>query len=618
MKTVIYARFSSQLQNPRSIEDQITICRERCEREGWEIVGVHTDHAISGAAGIAESQRPGLAAMLSRIELGGINQVLAESTDRLARHEGDSFAIRERLAFANVRLFTLSDGEISQMTGTIKGMMDANFRKELGAKIKRGQRGTVAQGRSPAGLAYGYRLANRIDANGRAVRGLREIDADKAAIVRRIFQDYVDGKSPKKIAENLNAEGIPGPRGDRWRATTLRPDRTRGNGLLQNELYIGRIVHNRTSKVVEPVTRSTRIRPNPRDEWVIEEVPHLRIIDQDLWDQVQRGLRRREGGTPVQHRRARHMLSGLGKCGVCGASWNVRTGTYWGCGSRVEGSGCTNNRSISTESYERRVLTGLRERMLDPELVEIFVSEYQAEYAKRSSQLRRERGSVERRLADASAKIERLVGAIASGAGSFDEVRDALAKARADRDAATAEMQDQDALPVVVLHPAIVADYRRQVENLQEALADPAASAQAGNALRALIDRIVLSPNPNGRGVVIAVEGRLAGIVALATGREPPESLTVKMERVKGIEPSSLAWEAKALPLSYTRRRMPIPARSGVRTRHDREVQASSAWERPCASSAVAGRARCPTRIMACRPPHRPARPCRAPPKPTA
>ena len=74
---------------------------------------------------------------------------------------------------------------------------------------------------------------------------------------------------------------------------------------------------------------------------------------------------------------------------------------------------------------------------------------------------------------------------------------------------------------------------------LQVALTDPEGSAPAITALRALIDRIVLTPNPDGRGVSIKVQGRLAGIVALATGEEPPEALTVKLERVKGIEPSS-------------------------------------------------------------------------------
>lgn len=74
----------------------------------------------------------------------------------------------------------------------------------------------------------------------------------------------------------------------------------------------------------------------PPDQWKTQDVPHLRIIGQDLWDKVQQGLTRREGGVPAQHRRAKHMLSGIGVCGVCGGSWNIRTANFWGCGSRNE------------------------------------------------------------------------------------------------------------------------------------------------------------------------------------------------------------------------------------------------------------------------------------------
>jgi len=56
MRTVLYARFSSTLQNSRSIEDQVALLRERCERESWEVVDVFTDYAISGAAGICLSR----------------------------------------------------------------------------------------------------------------------------------------------------------------------------------------------------------------------------------------------------------------------------------------------------------------------------------------------------------------------------------------------------------------------------------------------------------------------------------------------------------------------------------------------------------------------------------
>lgn len=132
-----------------------------------------------------------------------------------------------------------------------------------------------------------------------------------------------------------------------------------------------------------------------------------------------------------------------------------------------------------------------------------------------------------------------MVEAIASGAGEFDEFKGALAKARAERDQAAEQLAEVEALPVVALHPTIAAEYRRQVEELHVALADPEARIQAVPAVRNLIDRIVLTPNPEARGVLIQVEGRLAAIVALATGREAPPPLTAKLERVKGIEPSS-------------------------------------------------------------------------------
>ncbi len=524
MRTVIYARFSSHLQNSRSIEDQIAVCRERCEREGWTILDIFTDYAISGAAGITEAQRPGLAAMLARVEAGGIDQVLAESTDRIARHQGDSFAIRERLNFARARLFTLSDGEVNDISGTFKGLMDAQFRKELGAKIKRGQKGTIASGRSPAGLAYGYRTANRIDASGRPVRGLREIDPEQAEVVRRIFRLFVEGQSARAISGILNSEGIPGPRGNIWRMSTINGDGPRGNGILRNELYIGRLIHNRTSKVVNPATRKVAIRVNPASEWITEEVPHLRIIAQEDWDAT-RSRFDHTAAKPLHSRvRKKRMLSGLGKCGVCGGSWNVVSGERWGCKTNRFDLGCSNTATISTKRYEDRVLAGLKSKLLDPEIVAIFVKEYHDEYARRATENRRDTARFQRAIEEADRKVARLVSAIANGAGEFSEVKDALSQARQDGAAARAALAAVEALPVIALHPTVAADYRREVEQLHTALKDPAAKEATIPALRALIDRIILTPAPGGRGVLIEVEGRLASIINLATGGSLPQA----------------------------------------------------------------------------------------------
>ena len=532
MKTVIYARFSSTLQNARSIEDQVALCRERCEREGWDVLDVFTDFAISGAAGIDESARPGLNALLARVEAGGVDQVLAEATDRIARHQGDAFAIRERLTFAGARLFTLSDGEVTEITATFRGLMDAQFRKDLAAKVKRGQRGTISQKRFAAGIAYGYRKANRLDGNGELIRGLREVDEDQADVVRRIFREFAAGFSPRQIADRLNADGVPAvqPRSGGnsfWRGSTIYGDRKRKNGILQNQLYIGKLIFNRTRKIVDPKTRKALIRANPESEWLVQDVPELRIVDADLWEAVQDVLGRVQSRRPERSRRPKHMLSGIVRCGVCGGAWTVIGRERWGCSRHREGgpAACGNNRTTRTAPMEERVLKGLQDHMLDPELVEIYVREYHLEHARRAKELSRESDRLKKRHADAVAKVERLVMAVADGADEFVEIREVLGKARAERDALASELEQLEQLPVVALHPSIIADYRAQVAKLNAALAEnPEARLEAIPKLRALINSVHVHPKPDrAKGVTIEVTGKLNSMLALETGTDAPQ-----------------------------------------------------------------------------------------------
>ncbi len=536
MKTVIYARFSSTLQNARSIEDQVALCRERCDREGWDVVDVFTDFAISGAAGIGDNARPGLNALLARVEAanhpnGPVDQVLAEATDRIARHQGDAFTIRERITFAGARLFTISDGIVTDITATFRGLMDAQFRKDLGAKVKRGQRGTISQKRSAAGLAYGYRKANKLDERGELIRGLRDIDDDQADVVRRIFREYAAGVSPRQIADRLNADGVPAaqPRSGGnsfWRASTLYGDRKRKNGILQNQLYIGKLVFNRTRKIVDPRTRKALIRPNPESEWLVEDVPELRIVAQEDWDAVQGVLGMVQTRRPEKSRRPKHMLSGIVRCGVCDGAWTIIGSERWGCSRHREGgpAACGNNRSISTGQMEARVLRGLQQHMLDPDLIEIYVREYHLEHARRSKELARDSERLKKRHREAVAKVERLVMAVADGADEFVEIREVLGKSRAERDGLASQLEQLEQLPVVALHPTIIADYRSQVAKLNAALAEnPEARLEAIPKLRALINSVQVQPKAtSAKGVTIEVTGRLNSMLALATGTDAP------------------------------------------------------------------------------------------------
>src|SRR5512144_2554802 len=102
------------------------------------------------------------------------------------------------------------------------------------------------------------------------------------------------------------AKGRAAHRGIRARFTAIL---ARGTGILNNELYVGRLVWNRQRFIKDPDTGKRVSRPNPESEWVIHDVPELRIIDDDLWRRVkerQRALAYKpgeRGANPLLDRR---------------------------------------------------------------------------------------------------------------------------------------------------------------------------------------------------------------------------------------------------------------------------------------------------------------------------
>jgi DNA invertase Pin-like site-specific DNA recombinase len=283
-RAAIYARFSTSMQSERSIEDQVRLCAERAHADGMTVLDTFTDMALSGAS----MHRPGLQALLDRAKRDEIEVVLIEALDRISRDQADIAAIFKQLAFRGVRIITLAEGEISELHVGLKGTMNQLFLKDLAAKTRRGLRGRVEAGRSGGGNAYGYDVVRPLDTAGEPVRGERAINSKESQIVRRIFEEYAEGKSPKSIVKGLNADCIPGPRGKLWRDTAIRGHRQRGTGILNNELYVGRLVWNRLRYVKDPESGKRVSRMNPPESWITTDVPDLRIISDDLWARVKR------------------------------------------------------------------------------------------------------------------------------------------------------------------------------------------------------------------------------------------------------------------------------------------------------------------------------------------
>jgi len=169
--------------------------------------------------------------------------------------------------------------------------------------------------------------------------------------VRRIFRDFAAGMSSIQIATQLNVEGIPGPRGGQWNASTIRGDPTKAVGILNNPLYRGEMIWGRREWRRDPDSdmRERRYRMRDSDAWIRVKVPHFRIVDDDLWQAVREQLERRAHplGTaqPVRSRRRQHLLSGLIQCAYCGSNYVISGKDYYRCAGQKERGTCVNNLS---------------------------------------------------------------------------------------------------------------------------------------------------------------------------------------------------------------------------------------------------------------------------------
>lgn len=188
MKTVaLYARYSSDNQRDASIEDQLRICRERAEREGWKIVDSYCDRSISGASLI----RPGIQALMADAQESRFDIVVSESLDRISRDQEDIAGIYKRFTFVGVRIVTLSEGDINELHIGLKGTMGALYLKDLADKTRRGLRGRIEDGKSGGGNSYGYLIGQRAE--------LKRVEIQ----IEKMIQAIMDGFYSPSMKEKM-------------------------------------------------------------------------------------------------------------------------------------------------------------------------------------------------------------------------------------------------------------------------------------------------------------------------------------------------------------------------------------------------------------------------------
>jgi hypothetical protein len=411
--------------------------------------------------------RPGIQMLLQDALSGRFEVIVAEALDRLSRDQEDIAGIYKRLRFAGVRLVTLSEGDVSDLHIGLKGTMNALFLKDLADKTRRGLRGRIEAGKSGGGLTYGYDVVKKFDAHGEAIRGERTINAGQAAVVLRIFNEYASGRSPKAIVHQLNRDRVPCPAGVAWGASTIHGHRRRGTGILNNELYIGRIVWNRLRYIKDPETGKRVSRLNPESEWIVKDVPSLRIVPQELWDRVkarQRTLEAAEAGKAGagfwERRRPQYLFSGLLKCGECGGGFVKYSHDRLGCATARNKGTCSNLLTIKRAEVEAAVLTGLQAHLMDERLCGIFCEEYTAHLNRLRIDASAALEGHKAELAKIGREVERLLDAICGGVPAA-QVKDRMIALEARKTELKRQIEGTREEPML-LHPNMSRHYRQE------------------------------------------------------------------------------------------------------------------------------------------------------------
>jgi site-specific DNA recombinase len=441
MRTAAYARFSSELQKDTSLDDQLRVCREFTERQGWTWQDAHV-YSDAGMSGASLDGRTGLQALLRAAEQKPrpFDVLLVDDSSRIARDLSDAMRILQGLRFAGVRAIYISQNidsasEQAETLVAVHGLVDGLYLRELAQKVRRGLAGQLERGFATGSSHFGYRAVPIPDPSGRrdnhgrpATLGARlEIDESEAGVIRCIFEWYASGVGVQTIVRRLREENTPGPRGATWKVGAVR-------SILRNERLTGLRIWGQTRSERRPGTRHRVQRPVPRSEWRTLERPDLRIVSDELWKSVQArrevvaAVARQAGSNLMRGKNAalhsRHLFSGFMRCGVCGGSMAVVAGGWgrpmYGCVRRAKNGAtvCSNKFTIRAYVVDAALLAGLQQELMRPETVAYIAGELTAALNRVIDARPRQREELQAQRASLEQRLKHLLAAIEEGAGT--------------------------------------------------------------------------------------------------------------------------------------------------------------------------------------------------------
>jgi site-specific DNA recombinase len=420
---VAYYRMSTGRQET-SIPDQREAVQKLAEREGYHVVREYVDEGISGDD---TEKRTAFLQMRREADQGDFDAILCWDQDRFGRFDTlDAGYWIKPLRDAGIQLVTVAQGKIDwqnfsgRLIYTVQQEGKHQFLVDSSRNVVRGMLTVARQGGWLGGVApYAYRLDRRSVEHKKGTKDEKFLTpgpAEEIRIVRWLFTEYAyNGATLGDLMDQLNRQGTPGPGGKLWGKTSVHKILTRpiyAGVMAWNRRHEGKYHEVKAGEIASVARTRKGIRINGREEWILREVPHLALVDQEIFDRVQRRLvENRDSCTPNRGQRV-FLLTGLLVCGHCGWPMHgayLHRGGYnrYICGNynihRSQG-GCQCN--TVTESAMLDVLADkIATHFRQPEIVEALRAEIRRqEEAERKGQ-DNPVDSLNRRIADLDRKI---------------------------------------------------------------------------------------------------------------------------------------------------------------------------------------------------------------------
>lgn len=339
MNVVIYARYSSSNQRDASIDQQINACKGFCKRNGYKVVDIYTDRAMTGKS----DKRPSFQKMILDSAKRTFQGVVVYALDRFSRNRYDSAIYKHKLKENDVRVLSVTENITNDPTGiVVEALFEAmaeQYSAELSLKIRRGNDDNARKFLAPGSVPLGY---------DRSKDGRYVINEAEAEVVREIFQRFRDGEKYAEICEDLNNRGIKTSHKSKYNRSSL-------SRMLQNERYIGTFIYKdqRTPDVIPAIVDKTLF-------WEVQRIMDTNTSKKKTYRKTENGIYILTGKIFCECGSPMYGISGTGRHGD--------QGFYYSCKAKREKSGCE-KKNVRRDYIERLVAESIKNMCLDDDAI---------------------------------------------------------------------------------------------------------------------------------------------------------------------------------------------------------------------------------------------------------